>query len=45
MSLKLIIKSVAQRQMVEVGFGRRFYGLQYFEVGFFLSLNVNQLNS
>ena len=34
-SSKLIIKSDAQKQMVEFGFGRRFHDLKYFEVGIF----------
>ena len=32
-SSKLIIKSDAQKQMVEYGFGRRFHDLKYIEVG------------
>ena len=32
---KLIIKSDAQKQMVEFSFGRRFHDLNYFEVGIF----------
>ena len=30
---KVIIKSDAQKWMVEFGFGRRFHDLKYFEVG------------
>ena len=39
-SSKLSIKNDAQKQMVESGFGRRFYDLNNFQVGiFFNSLN------
>ena len=34
-SSKLIIKSDAQKRMVELGFGCRFHDLKYFKVGIF----------
>ena len=34
----LIIKSGAQKQMIEFEFGRRFHDLNYFEVGFFFHI-------
>jgi hypothetical protein len=37
-SSKLIIKSDAQKQMVESGFGLRFHDLNYFEDGIFLHI-------
>ena len=42
-SSKIIIKSDAQKQMIEFGFGRRFHDLNYFEVGIvfiFLELTI-----
>ena len=34
-SSKVIIKSIAQKVMVNFGFEHRFHDLKYFEVGFF----------
>ena len=34
----LIIKSDAQKQMIEFGFGRRFHDLNYFAVGIFFHI-------
>ena len=33
-SIKLIIKSIAQKVMAKYGFGRRFHDLEYFKVTF-----------
>ena len=32
---KLIIKTTAQKVMAKVGYGRKFYRLNYFKIGFF----------
>ena len=42
-SLKLSIKNDAQNQMVESGFGRRFYHLNYLEFGIFFIPCVHYL--
>ena len=43
-SSKLIIKSDAQKQMIECGFGRRFHDVKYFE-GENLSCSLNSLST
>ena len=42
-SSELIIKSDAQKNMVEFSCGRRFDDLKYFKVGFFFSYSLNSL--
>ena len=38
-SSKLIIKSDAQKQVVEFGFGRKFHDFKYYEVIYIFSFN------
>jgi hypothetical protein len=44
--IKLITKSNAQKQIIRCSFGRKFHDLEYFELDFFMFLEINlQLRS